>query len=165
MHTRRNAKILPCILLVRPYVRLLLHSPAFIPRYRWNSPGLSRLQHGFSCQPRNLPFGHCHFCTIHGGISCVYHRVFFASSANAMDLDFQECNGSVLGNTTRNTSISLWSTLLHERAPFLIALLRCNRSPELSLLEVETHFVEFHGKVNFNTLVASTHLTKPRMPR
>lgn len=42
---------------------------------------------GFSCQPlkRNLPFGHCHFCTIRSyaqvSSSSTYHRVFFFSSA------------------------------------------------------------------------------------
>lgn len=42
---------------------------------------------GFSCQPlkRNLPFGHCHFCTIRSYTqapsSSTYHRVFFFSSA------------------------------------------------------------------------------------
>ena len=42
---------------------------------------------GFSCQPlkRNLPFGHCHFCTIcsyaQAPSSSTYHRVFFFSSA------------------------------------------------------------------------------------
>lgn len=42
---------------------------------------------GFSCQPlkRNLPFGHCHFCTIRSYAqapsSSTYHRVFFFSSA------------------------------------------------------------------------------------
>ena len=62
---------------VRTSFTLFLSSSLFlssVPRYRRNSRGLSRLLLGFSCQPRrrNLPFGHCHFCTIRSvrGISC-----------------------------------------------------------------------------------------------
>lgn len=58
----------------------LLYPTLTQPTSRGLFQGLSLL--GFSCQPlkRNLPFGHCHFCTIRSyaqASTSSYHRVYF----------------------------------------------------------------------------------------